>query len=175
MNGPTPDQQRRINEAYESVDQYWFVDLSTKELRRRPLLGIRRLINSFWKKRHTVWEFYWWIRRRQAQDDMMPLDNPIRSDNTPIKGVPTKYELQGGWTIPQDDMKYLIKGPLTSENNLTDILVPIDQPWERWMLYIKRLGIMSPIIAVIGAIYHWRVELSELFQRANYRFGTNKV
>jgi len=70
MNGPTPDQQRRMQEAYDSVSKYWYVDFSTKELRRKPLKEMERYVNIFWKKRHSVWEFYWWlVRRRQRRHD----------------------------------------------------------------------------------------------------------
>jgi hypothetical protein len=96
MNTPTPEQKRKMQEAYDSVDQYWYADLSTQELRRKPLKGFPKFVNFFWKKRHPVWEFYWWLARRRAQEDMMPLNNPIESDNMPIKGFPMKYELKGG-------------------------------------------------------------------------------
>lgn len=166
MNGPTPDQQRKIEKAYISANKYWYVDTSTKELRRKQLEGWRGIWDFIWPQKHTMWEIYWWVKQCALKNNkILAIGFPLKSDNTPIKGVPTKYELQDGWTIPCDDLKFLIKGPLVSENNLADILVQVDQPWERWKIYLQRFGIVSPVIVAIGAAYRWRAELTELLQR----------
>jgi len=166
MNGPTPDQQRKMQEAYESVGRYWYTDPATKELRRKPLTGFAGFINFFWKTRHTVWQFYWWLARRRAEEDMMPLDNPIQSDNMPIKGFPMKYELQGGWTIPRSDLKYLIKGPLASQG-LNEILVPAALGWQRVWLYVRQFfTVTATAIGVVGAAVRWWPELSALYALA---------
>jgi len=167
MNEPTPEQQRRVQEAYDSVNEYWYADLSTKELRRKPLKGFSKFINLFWKERHTVWGFYWWLAYRRAQADMMPLGNPIESDNMPIKGFPMKYELKSGWTIPREDLKYLVKGPLVSQG-LTEVLVPHALGWQRLLLFIRKFGIiLGALISIVGAIIRWWTELVELW---NYLF-----
>ena len=166
MNGPTPDQQRKRQQAYESVGKYWYTDFATKELRHKPLKGFAKFINVFWKTRHTVWEFYWWLARRRAEEDMMPFRNPIQSDNMPTKGFPMKYELQGGWTIPQSDRKYLMKGPLTSEG-LSEILVPAAVGWRRLLLLLRQFGaVVVAVISIVGAVIRWWPELLEIFEFA---------
>jgi hypothetical protein len=153
---PSPDQMRRIEAARKTVDEFWYTDLKTKELRRKPLHGWKKLLNLFWKRRHNVGELYWWIRFRQAEADMMPFHNPINSDNMPIEGFPMKYELQGGWTIPESDLKYLKKGPLASEG-LTEILVPAELGWQRFVQFFRQFGVViSGVIAILGtAIRYW--------------------
>lgn len=91
MIRPTPDQLRKTEAARDAVERYWYVDGKTKELRRRPMTGgVAQFLNVFWKKRHTVWEFYWWIRYRQGGADMAPLENPINSDNMRDRGLPVQ-------------------------------------------------------------------------------------
>ena len=63
-----------------------------------------------------MWEFYWWIKHLwRAEGGLLKLGYPIKADQLPIKGIPMKYELTDGWTIPGEDLKYLIKGPLVAE------------------------------------------------------------
>jgi len=152
--------------AYESVGKYWYTDFSTKELRRKPLKGFSKLLNLFWKTRHTVWEFYWWLARRRAEEDMIVFGNPIQSDNMPIPGFPMKYELQGGWTISRSDLKYLIKGPLASEG-LTEILVPAALGWQRLWLFVRQFApVVGALIGLVGALVRWWPELSALYALA---------
>tara|TARA_B110000211_G_scaffold234799_1_gene306359 strand:+ start:693 stop:1196 length:504 start_codon:yes stop_codon:yes gene_type:complete len=163
MNTPTPEQQRKVQEAGHSVDQYWYADLSTKELRRKPLKGFPKFVNLFWKKRHPVWEFFWWLVRRRAQDDMILLSNPIESDNMPIKGFPMKYELKGGWTIPSVDLKYLVEGPLASQG-LSEVIVPHALGWKRFLLFIRQFGVLlTTLITIAGATIRWWAELVEFW------------
>ncbi len=166
MSGPTPDEMRKMQEAYESVGKYWYADLATKELRRRQPTGATKYVDLFWRKRHTVWQFYWWLARRRAQEDMIPLDNPIQSDNMPIRGFPMKYELQGGWTIPRDDLKYLMKGPLASQG-LSEVLVPAALGWQRVWLFLRQFGvILGTLITLVGATIRWWPELLQLWKLA---------
>lgn len=160
MHGPTPDQQREIAEARKELSRYWYTDLKTKELRRRPLVGLPRLLNFFWKKRHTVWQFYWWLTYRRAEEDMIPLSNPIQSDNMPIKGFPIKYELLGGWTIPRKDLKYLKNGPLAAEG-LQQILVPVALGWPRVLEFVKQFAPIAVTFASLTTIAtNWSMVLA---------------
>jgi hypothetical protein len=163
MNTPTPEQKRKMQEAYDSVDQYWYADLSTQELRRKPLKGFPKFVNCFWKKRHPVWEFYCWLARRRAQEDMMPLNNPIESDNMPIKGFPMKYELKGGWTIPSEDLKYLVKGPLASQG-LSEVIVPHALGLNKFLLFIRQFSrLLWSLIGIAGVTIRYWTELVELW------------
>ena len=163
MNGPSPDQRRRILAAYKLVGKYWYTDFSTKELRRKPLKGLSKILNLFWKTRHTVKEFYWWLSYRRAEEDMIMFPNPIHSDNMPIPDFPIKYELQGGWTIPRGDLKYLIKGPLVSEG-LTEILVPAALGYQRLWLFVRQFApVIGAIISFAGALIRWWPELMAIY------------
>jgi hypothetical protein len=133
-----------MTEARDEVAQSWYADLTTKELRRKPLIGIWRVVDFFWKQKLPVWKFYWWLAYRSADAEMMPLGNPIQSDNMPIKGFPMKYELQSGWTIPKKDLKYLSDGPLATQG-LQNILVPAALGWPRVLEVVKQY---APVITL---------------------------
>lgn len=165
MRGPTPEQQRKTREAYESVGKYWYTDLATQELRRKPLTGLRWVINIFWKKRHTLWEFYWWLAYRRAQEDMIIYGNPIQSDNMPLKGFPVKCELQGGWTIPRCDLKYLTHGPLASEG-LGEILVPASIGWRSVWEFVRQFAaVLGAVTAFASFVVKFGPEISEIALR----------
>jgi hypothetical protein len=143
--------------AYEEVNRYWYPEFATKELRRRQLTGLSRVTDFFWRKKHTLWEFYWWLAFRQAQEDMIVFGNPIASDNMPIKGFPMKYELCNGWTIPTGDLKYLKGGPLASEG-LRKVLVAPSLGWARVLELFRQVApIASTLAGVAALVNYWPV------------------
>jgi hypothetical protein len=144
----TPDLIRRRDKALKSVGDRWYLDFSTKEIRRKPVSGLAAVKQFFWRDRNTVWEFYVWLRHRQAESDAMAFPNQIDGDNLPIKGFPKKYALDGGWTIPPSDLKYLKDGPLASEG-LHEILVPPSLGWPRVVSFFKQF---APIVTVISGM-----------------------
>ncbi len=158
-----PEQIRKRDAALKSVAEYWYLDFSTKEIRRKPQKGLAAINQFFWKKRHTVWQFYVWLRHRQAEPDAMAYPNQISGDSTPLKGFPNKYELQGGWTVPSTDLTFLTHGPLASEGR-SEILVPAINSWQSGVLIIKQTGIvLGALITIIGACIRWWPELSSIF------------
>jgi len=160
----TPEFIRKRDAALKSVGEYWYLDFSTKEIRRKRQKGLAAFKQFFWKNRHTVWQFYVWIRHRQAEPDAMAYPNQISGDATPLKGFPNKYELQGGWTIPSTDLPFLTHGPLASEGRV-EVLVPAINRWQSFLLFIKQTGIVVSALATgIGACIRWWTELSCLFQ-----------
>lgn len=73
----------------------------------------------------------------------------------PINGFPVKYELQGGWTIPRYDIKYLTHGPLASEG-LHEILVSESRGLPFLIEIFKQFGpIATSISMVVGIISNW--------------------
>lgn len=153
-DGPTADQKREIDKAYEQLNTDWFVDTNTKEIRRRERTLVEGLSNFLWPNKHSVWQLYWWLRRLQIEHPiMLALGNPIQSDNMPINGHPMKYELQSGWTIPQADLKFLKDGPLMSEN-LGKMLVPSSGGLRSVFGFAKQIAplftIASGTIAIIS-------------------------
>lgn len=142
----SPDLDRRRDKALQSVGERWYLDFSTKEIRRKPLSGLASIRQFFWRDRNTVLEFYVWLRHRQAELDAMPFSNQIDGDNLPMKGFPIKYALAGGWTIPQADLKYLRDGPLASEDR-HEILVPPSRGWLRVLDFFRQF---APVVTVIS-------------------------
>ena len=152
----SPEFIRKRDAALKSVREYWYLDFSTKEIRRKPQIGFAAVKQFFWKKRHTIWQFYVWLRHRQAESDAMAFPNQISGDSTPLKGFPNKHELKGGWTIPSSDLPFLTHGPLASEGR-AEILVPATSRWQQCILFIKQSGtILSVLIAVVGTcVRYW--------------------
>ncbi|WP_286817428.1 hypothetical protein [Desulfobacter sp. UBA2225] len=148
MANPTPEQQRAMLQAHEDVALYWYIDHKTKEIRRKPLTIIFRVLDFFWKEKHTVWQLYRWLMFRCSETDMMPLRTPMQSDNMPIKGFPMKYELLNGWTIPTKDLKHLKNGPLAAEG-LQQIIVPAAVGWPHLLERIKQF---APIITSFAGL-----------------------
>lgn len=164
MTGPTPAQTRKLKEAFESVDKNWYVDTAVKEFRRKPMTIVEQILDFFWKKKHTVWEFYWWVRYRQRESDMLPLGNPIESDNLPVAGFPMKYKLNDDWSICEDDLEYLIKGPLVDQS-LCEVLVPSAVECKKIWLFIQQyFRIAASIATFIGVVYRYFDELNAFFK-----------
>jgi len=159
----TPEFLRKRDAALKSVAEYWYLDFSTKEIRRRPQTGLAAVKQFFWKKRHTVWQFYVWLRHRQAESDAMAYPNQISGDPTPLKGFPNKHELKGERTIPSTDLPFLTHGPLASEGR-SEILVPAINRWQSFFLFIKQTSIIvSALVTGVGACVRWWSELSSVF------------
>ncbi len=159
----TPEIIRKRDEAIVSVGEYWYLDFKTKEIRRKPQSGFAAIKQFLWKKRHTVWQFYVWLRHRQAEADAMPFPNQIDGDNVPLKGYPKKYELKGGWTIPSSDLFYLTHGPLASEGR-HDVLVPETNLWKSFLLVVRQAGVLiGAAITCVGACVRWWPEISKVF------------
>jgi hypothetical protein len=158
----TPETVRKRDEALSTLGGYWYLDFKTKEIRRKPQHGLALVKQFFWKKRHTVWELYVWLRHRMAEPDAMPFPDPIDGDNIPLKGYPKKYELRNGWTIPSTDLSYLIHGPLASEGR-HEILVPETSRLKSFILFAKQTGVVAgAVISIVGACIRWWPELKGL-------------
>lgn len=119
---------------------------------------LQRLRQFLWRDKNTVWEFYVWLRHRQAEPDAMALPNQIDGDQVPVKGFPSKYSLAGGWTIPLDDLKYLKDGPLVSEDR-KEILVPASLGWPRVLEALKQI---APIVTIASGLIAIAVNWSKL-------------
>lgn len=152
---PTPDDIRRIDEAVAAFDRDWYPDVATKEIRRKPRTPRQRILDVLWKRKHTVFALYWWAKRNWASERLIAFSFPLRHDNMPLKGFPVKTELQGGWTIPKADLKYLKAGPLATEG-LHEILVPADIGWRKFFNLAKQIAPLATITsAVFTAAANW--------------------
>lgn len=163
MSKPTPEQLRVIEKCQAEFERHWLLDPLTKEIKRKPVGWLKKLGNFFWKDRQTVFALYWWCKKRWFQSDAMPFTFPIANDNMPIKGFPVKYELQGGWTIPKSDLKYLYKGPLASEG-LSQILVQHQLGWQKFVLLFNQLKPIGSVVVFIGACIRYWPELKQFWE-----------
>ena len=156
MTAPTPDRLRQIALMIDAFDRDWYFDTGTKEIRRkyRDLRG--RLLDVFWRSRHTVKAMYFWVNKNWSSETLIVYDFPLRHDNTPIKGFPMKFELQGGWTIPTSDLKYLTEGPLATEKT-GDVLVPASSVVTQVLDAARKYGpVLTASSAVLGIVTNWK-------------------
>ena len=151
----SPDQVRRVNAAVADVERYWYVDTQTKEIRRRRRQGVLKLLDFVWPHKHKVLELYWWIAENWASGDLIIFDFPMTHDNMPLEGFPMKFELQGKWTIPFGDIKFLTDGPLASEG-LNRILVPANLGWRHVLELGKQLAPLFTIgTGLVGLVVNY--------------------
>ena len=154
----TPDQNRQIQSAMADVDQFWYADTQTQELRRKSLTGISKIRNFLWPHKHKVREFYWWISDNWAKEQLIVFKFPMIHDNMPLEGFPMKFQLQGGWTVPHSDLKYLKDGPLANEG-LHTILVPANLGWRRVFEGVKQV---APAFSIVGVLVTIAVNIPRL-------------
>lgn len=124
-----------IEEEEAKFGRDWEVDFSKLELRRKKLGFFRTAKEFFWRTRYPVLALYRWARTREDNFDVMTYPHIVNSDNLPpIPGLPTRIELNEGWSIPDRDLRYLIFGPLTKGNTILVPAVPDKKPlftlWE---------------------------------------------
>lgn len=77
-----------------------------------------------------------------------------------IKGFPKKYVLDGGWTIPRDDLKYLKDGPLASEDR-HEILVPNNLGLSGFLDVFKQFApLVTTISGMVAIASNWSTVVS---------------
>ena len=152
----TPEHKRNINKCIKKFEANWYADFETKEIRRKPMSRMTRIKNFFWKDRFSICSLYWWCRHRWLEGNAAKYPFPIQSDNMPISGFPMKYELQGGWTIPTCELKFLYKGPLVSEN-LDAVVVPHLLGFQMLLSFLDQIKSIAMIfIPIFGlCIRYW--------------------
>ena len=159
----TPEHERNINKCKKKFEDNWYVDFDTKEIRRKPMSRTNRIKNFFWKDRFSIFSLYWWCKHRWVEGNAMAFPFPIQSDNMPISGFPMKYELQGGWTIPTSERKYLYKGPLASEN-LDTVIVPHLLGFQRFVSFLDQIKSIAMIfIPIVGLCIRYWTEISKIY------------
>jgi hypothetical protein len=151
----TPDREREIQTAIEAFDVDWYINTNTHEICLKKRSVLRKFCDIFWKKKHSVIAMYWWVNLNWSSASMMMYKFPMTHDNMPIKGFPIKAEMQGGWTIPKSDLKFLKNGPLTSEG-LQEILVPASTG----LMYVFELTKQfAPLVTISAGLVtiatHW--------------------
>ena len=101
-------------------------------------MGLSNIIDLFWRKKHKVEDFYWRTSRNWATPELMPFTIAIKHDDLPIDKFARKYQLQNGWSIPREDLKYLYEGPLVDRTG-HKILVKHRSKLQKFVFVISRL------------------------------------
>ena len=162
---PTPDRMREIDCLVTRFNDDWYLDLSTVEIRHKPIPWFAEILELVWRRKHSVFSMYWFFKKDRLQnEDSRKFHFPLKHDNIPVKGVPMKYELMGSWSIPKNDLKYLYGGPLTDQSGL--LLVPPDQGFKKFVrIFVPFAKIVGAIIGLIGAFLRYKNELITLFNK----------
>lgn len=160
MSCPKKNDIKKINAIFNRLDKYWYADVQTKELKRKDRAWYTWPYDFIFNRKHTMCEFYWWLK--QAHLSFMNMDRPLMSDNLPVKGVPMKYELLNGWSIPKEDLKHLYKGPLMSEG-LDELLVPVSNRWQEFMILSgKAIALLLLGLGIYKAFFEFLYVLKEV-------------
>lgn len=135
----------------------WELDTQLKHIRliKRPIF--LKLLESLLFKRYTVRELYTYIYYQfhspENIEKMMVYDFPIDHDNIKKpEGIPFNYVMQGGWTIPKNSLRKLVKGPLISEDG-SKLLVSVDSKMEIFGKMIIKIIIWLTIPGGLFATY----------------------
>jgi hypothetical protein len=137
-----------MNILYEEkrFNKDWEADFFKSEIRRRKFSLIRNLQEFIWPSQYPVLALYRWARGLESQPQNMSYPHIVNSDNlVPIKGIPSRIELNADWTIKSSDLRSLILGPLTKGDK---VLVPA-LPKRMFLITIWRL---VEIIATVGGV-----------------------
>ena len=164
MSELTPSESRKREKDIQSFDEHWYVDTKTSEIRHKPLERMAKFIDLFWRKRHRVSDLYWWTVRKWWSEDMAPFSKPIEHDSVPITGFPRKYQLQNGWTIPSEDLRYLFEGPLVDETG-HEILVRHQSKFRTFVSLLSQLRPLSWIIVLGLGCVRYRQEILLLWNK----------
>ena len=154
---------RKIEALAQRFADDWYLDLSTVEIRHKPVPWYFKTLEIIWRKKHSVFSMYWFLKKERLNNEKSRgFDFPLKHDNMPIKGVPMKYNLMGKWSIPKEDLKYLYAGPLTDQQD--QLLVQPDQGFKKFVrIFVPTMKVAGAIIALSGICIRYKNELSALF------------
>lgn len=159
---PTPEQRRNIDRESHNFGNHWYLDLNTIEIRHNKLAWWKIPISLIWRNKNSVFGMYWWLKQeRLSNEQARPFDFPLKNDNIPIDGQPMKYKLQGAWSIPKADLKFLSGGPLVDQK--FNLLVRPNFVFKNFCSNIvPPLKVIAAIIGLIGAIIKWWPQISKI-------------
>lgn len=162
MTNLTPSEARKRKKEVEDFDKAWYVDPSTSEIRRSELDKLHKIIDLFWRKKYRVSDMYWWSSWKWYGWELMPYPDAVKHDDIPIKGFPRKHQLVNGWSIPEEDLKYLFDGPLIDENG--NILVKHQSRLQKIESIVSQLKPLSWVIGLILLCIRFRTEIVEVIE-----------
>ncbi|MEH6517283.1 MAG: hypothetical protein V7742_11395 [Halioglobus sp.] len=154
---PTEAQKRDASKAGEEFAKGWeIVHSPSPKVRRKSRGRLGQLKDYVWAKRYRVYALYWFAKYEYQRDHEKhaPFDFPIKSDNMgTVPGVPTKYALDSKWSIPDEDLKYLVDGPLVRPGIPPTILVPASVSIKMIRQQISAWVKSHPILSVIMLLW----------------------
>lgn len=145
------------DKAVNDLRKYWEVDFRNHRVRLKKQKSFLHRYYLKWFKRFRVKEFYAWMQSTWATQEMMPHPTGIKHDDFKISKkleriVPRGYQLQGGWTIQESDLKYLINGPLLSQDG-EHLLVKPHGRLISTLLFISKYGnLLSVLLGIVGVV-----------------------
>lgn len=111
-----------------------------------------------WRK-HTLAQMYDWMNFSATRETFMRMGWPLDHDNmATVDGMPRKWSLSNGWTIPRDEVKHLSDGPLTDENGR--LLVPTKRSWFK-LLKTFFSGLAILVLGLFGFLADWDSALAK--------------
>ena len=153
-------QKKRKMLALE-FDDNWENNYSTKQIVRKPRDWKRKAWELLIGKKFSVFAFYWWAKHdRLANEHARKFHFPVKHDNTPVPGLPIKYEMQGGWTFKESELKYLKSGPLVSEGHPEEILVGYDHGTSKFFRLCREV---APLVTILTATGTFGLRLLGIF------------
>lgn len=90
----------------------------------------------------------------------MPHEIPIKHDNFKLskqveKQIPRGYQLADGWSISEESLRYLRRGPLISESGETLLVQPYSF-FAKWFLKLERpIALWGSIASIIAFIIYF--------------------
>ena len=148
----TPDQERKRQSLIQKFNEDWEFRTKTLEIARKKKSGFAKIIDLVWKRKYKVKTLYLWVSKHFSGSILMAYPFPLRHDNMPkTPNMPTKFILEGGWSIPEADLKCLLEGPLLSEDGRV-LVKPNGQLSYYWNKYWPRVVVIATILGLIRGI-----------------------
>ena len=142
--------------------RHWELAAEVREIRLKRVGFLGKIRRFLWRPTFEVLGIYRWIMWTISDLENIYLPVPIRRDEIRPSELPIKYQLQNGWTIPKDDLKFLKSGPLVSQNGY-QVLVPADSLLKRTTRLVTLLAPLISIAAGLTTLYSNRAPIIVLF------------
>ena len=138
-----PRKEEKRRNVVANMAKNWTIDTNNKEIRLIKRPWYIRFWHLITLKRYAVRELYIYVYDYFHAPDriqqLMPIAFPMDHDNIKKpKDVPYNFALKGGWEIPVEFSRKLIKGPLISEDGST-LIVSTDSFGNILFRFLKRL------------------------------------
>lgn len=146
----SPKKQKKREKLAREFGANWENDYQRKQIIRKPRSWKKRAWEFIAGKKFSVFSFYWWAKYDRLENEVSrKFHFPVKHDNLPVEGLPMKYELQGGWTFKDTELKFLKDGPLVSEGHPEEVLVGYDHGQRRILRFARE---WAPVATIFGVL-----------------------